>query len=113
MQLFGTNHAQVFVKNIEEFPATYKEKMFKPQEFKPPLIANLVKTELDIVNKTTNDVTIEGAGDPSASDEKNIGKFFSALLRFKTCLTTPDLCENLESHRGHLTGFFFMNTSYM
>ena len=77
LQLFGTNHAQVFVKNIEEFPATYKEKMFNPQEIKPPLIANLVKTELDIVNKNTNDATIDGIGEPSASDEKNIGKFFN------------------------------------
>ena len=84
LQLFGTNHAQVFVKNIEEFPATYKEKMFKPQEIKPPLIANLVKTELDIVNKTTNDVTIDRVGEPSASDEKNMGKFFTTLLRSQT-----------------------------
>ena len=109
MQLFGTNHAQVFVKNIEEFPATYKEKMFKPQEIKPPIIANLVKTELDVVNKTTNDVTIDGVGEPSASDEKNIGKFFSTLLKFKTFVIFPLKLYSfwLFGDKGH--GFFFMS----
>jgi hypothetical protein len=71
LQLFGTNQAQVYVKNFDEFPATYKEKMFKSPETKP--IANLVKTEMNIVNKIANSVTDDVVA-TSSNDEKTIGK---------------------------------------
>ena len=71
LQLFGTNQAQVYVKNFDEFPATYKEKMFKSPESKP--IAHLVKTEMNIVNKIANSATDEVVA-TSSNDEKTIGK---------------------------------------
>ena len=93
LQLFGTNHAQVFVKDIEEFPATYKEKMFKPHEIKPTVI-NFVKTELNLINKNANDVTIDGVGEPSASDEKNIGKILSDLFLQNLSVVSQTICQN-------------------
>ena len=71
LQLFGTNQAQVYVKNFDEFPATYKEKMFKSPESKP--IAHLVKTEMNIVNKIANSATDDVVA-TSSNDEKTIGK---------------------------------------
>jgi hypothetical protein len=71
LQLFGTNQAQVYVKNFDEFPAAYKEKMFKSPESKP--IAHLVKTEMNIVNKIVNSATDDVVA-TSSNDEKIIGK---------------------------------------
>ena len=70
LQLFGTNQAQVFVKDTDEFPPTYKEKMFKPPEIKP--IAHLVKTELKALNKEAKSNNPELPA--FINSEKRIGK---------------------------------------
>ena len=70
LQLFGTNQAQVFVKDTDEFPPTYKEKMFKPQEIKP--IAHLVKTELKALHKEAKPTNPELP--TFTNSEKRMGK---------------------------------------